>query len=625
METALDTVADMPKTSRSVSHHVILSVEVTDGLLKGLKIELDPGHNCVIGGRGAGKTTLQELVRYVLVGESENDGLVRSNLRSGRVRIWVQTKEGVRYRVEREWNKPIEIFGEDGTPKKDIPLDRLFQVDVYSQNAIEEIATDPIGQLELLDRFVDPQELRRIETDSARLLRALSENESELKGLDQDIADLEDDEREAPALEEKLGGLRGDDGKDAKAIEEAHREKAMREKEKRTLTEIASGLKKARVEFDDAGDGLRTRLENAIDADVLAGRNAKVFRVIAKQIGELGKAVEAATARLVEECGLAEVTLGEQSGSLEEIHRAQDSELRELLERTQVETARAKERAQVEQGLLAMTAVRRQLEEKRRTHRTLLKRRDEMLDKLNALRASRFALRKAVAEDLSGRLGGKIRVRVSQAGNNVRFKSALVGILSRGSFIEQAAQYLSPRILAEKAQSNEVEALARLAKIDEDRARRAIDKIRDSKKIYELQVLDLEDLPVIELLDGKFKPSNELSTGQRCSTILPILLLESERPLLIDQPEDNLDNTFLFDTVVKRLEQVEGRRQLLFATHSPSVVVLGRAERVFVMKSNGSHAWVDKAGTVDERRREIVDILEGGQEAFDLRKARYGR
>src|SRR5688572_32414058 len=50
---------------------------------------------------------------------------------------------------------------------------------------------------------------------------------------------------------------------------------------------------------------------------------------------------------------------------------------------------------------------------------------------------------------------------------------------------------------------------------------------------------------------------SQLSTGQRCTTILPILLTQSERPLLIDQPEDNLDNAFVYDTIVKALQRSE--------------------------------------------------------------------
>jgi ABC-type bacteriocin/lantibiotic exporter with double-glycine peptidase domain len=99
--------------------------------------------------------------------------------------------------------------------------------------------------------------------------------------------------------------------------------------------------------------------------------------------------------------------------------------------------------------------------------------------------------------------------------------------------------------------------------------------------------------------------------------------MESANPLLIDQPEDNLDNRFISETVVKNLRSVKGRRQLIFSTHNPNVPVLGDAEWVFVMESNGTKSKVVRAGTVDDCKSEIVTLLEGGEDAFKQRKARY--
>lgn len=82
-----------------------------------------------------------------------------------------------------------------------------------------------------------------------------------------------------------------------------------------------------------------------------------------------------------------------------------------------------------------------------------------------------------------------------------------------------------------------------------------------------------------------------LSTGQKCNTILPILLLDSDNPLSIDQPEDNVDNSFVFDSVVKNVRQVKRRRQLIFVTHNPNIPVLGGAEKVVVLDSNGITAF----------------------------------
>src|SRR5205823_7219917 len=132
--------------------------------------------------------------------------------------------------------------------------------------------------------------------------------------------------------------------------------------------------------------------------------------------------------------------------------------------------------------------------------------------------------------------------------------------------------------------------------LDEDRARKVIDLLQGTELLYRIQIVELEDLPAIELLDGKtHKGSAGLSTGQRCTTILPILLLESERPLLVDQPEDNLDNAYVFETVVQSITGASQNRQLIFVTHNPNIPVLGDAARVFALRSTGRVATVANA------------------------------
>ena len=201
----------------------------------------------------------------------------------------------------------------------------------------------------------------------------------------------------------------------------------------------------------------------------------------------------------------------------------------------------------------------------------------------------------------------------------------------KGAGVKQAvvadrlSQVFLPGELARLVANNDYAAFVQRVSFDEDRARKVMDALKASGTHYTIETVDLDDRPCIELLDGEtFKESTQLSTGQRCTTILPILLTQSERPLLIDQPEDNLDNAFVYDTIVKALRTVRGSRQVIFVTHNPNIPVLGEAERVFVFSSDGRHATLKQVGTVDDCKDQIERILEGGREAFLQRKARYG-
>ena len=73
------------------------------------------------------------------------------------------------------------------------------------------------------------------------------------------------------------------------------------------------------------------------------------------------------------------------------------------------------------------------------------------------------------------------------------------------------------------------------------------------ENLYKLESVGIDDTASIQIKDGgKYKDSASLSTGQKRTAILPILLFDSANPLLIDQPEENLENIFVFGTVVQR-------------------------------------------------------------------------
>jgi energy-coupling factor transporter ATP-binding protein EcfA2 len=162
-----------------------------------------------------------------------------------------------------------------------------------------------------------------------------------------------------------------------------------------------------------------------------------------------------------------------------------------------------------------------------------------------------------------------------------------------------------------------------------ERGRKILDALRQNLDPLELEVLPIDDRVIIELNvstgpTANFKDASELSRGQKCTALLPILLARRDGPLLIDQPEDNLDNHFIYETVVDSILRLKPRRQMIFITHNANIPVLGEAELVVVMNSDGQRGFVEKAGTVDECRNEIIDLLEGGEEAFELRRKRYG-
>jgi wobble nucleotide-excising tRNase len=105
------------------------------------------------------------------------------------------------------------------------------------------------------------------------------------------------------------------------------------------------------------------------------------------------------------------------------------------------------------------------------------------------------------------------------------------------------------------------------------------------------------------------------------------MLAQSNIPLIIDQPEDDLDNAFIFSTVVKVLREIKESRQVIVVTHNANIAVLGDAELLFPMKREGDGGAAFDRGSIDrvETKAAVLKILEGGERAFQRRKEIYGQ
>ena len=109
--------------------------------------------------------------------------------------------------------------------------------------------------------------------------------------------------------------------------------------------------------------------------------------------------------------------------------------------------------------------------------------------------------------------------------------------------------------------------------------------------------------------------------------MLPLIALAEDVPLVIDQPEDNLDNRLVGQTLTQILSRLKEHRQIIVATHSPNIVVGGDAEQVIVLEAPAVRtAVVQHWGSIDDEGvvQSVIGIMEGGREAFRLRERRYG-
>src|SRR5690606_7808266 len=148
-------------------------------------------------------------------------------------------------------------------------------------------------------------------------------------------------------------------------------------------------------------------------------------------------------------------------------------------------------------------------------------------------------------------------------------------------------------------------------------------KRRFSENLEELLTFKVENKIVIQY-NGKSLDKHSL--GQRASALILFLLAQKENDvLIIDQPEDDLDNQTIYDEVIKELKQIKGNMQFIFATHNANIPVLGDSEKVVSCSYYDDKKITVHSGTIDnhQTQRFIVDIMEGGDEAFNRRKSIY--
>ena len=127
------------------------------------------------------------------------------------------------------------------------------------------------------------------------------------------------------------------------------------------------------------------------------------------------------------------------------------------------------------------------------------------------------------------------------------------------------------------------------------------------------------------LKDGdSFKPVEQGSPGQKTAALLAFILSYGNEPLVLDQPEDDLDNHLIYDLIVTQLREIKQKRQVLVVTHNANIVVNGDAENVIALDVRSGQSRIVTQGGLQEPsiRDEICRVMEGGKEAFDQRYKR---
>lgn len=634
--------------------------------------------NCIVGPRGSGKSTLIEALRYLFgynrsLGELDYanrlsdriKSLQKHNLTGSLIRAYYRRKDGAMRILEATFDQKQDyttrVFDEDGkgVPVEDVEKCGDYPLRLYGWSEIETLGRDQARQRLLLDRMV-PNLQDALEARTARH-EELSRNREKIE-----------------TNVNELNRYLDKDGRDIFRFEEYKRDfDQLNEESVKECFEAIDLVESKLKIYKQVKENCR-RLINSfagIDANDLA---KGIDALVAKGGAEIEKWWQAEELRN-KQVILGQQFLAEEIGRIKErltqLMKAADEKVAGLTDHLEAEYARLRKVLSGEPDKQRVADLRRnaktrldRISEIRDSYlktwqklRELINERcriaQELLREQNAVTGVRATAVNAVQEKLNKFMGNHLQVTVQMSPGRDRseFKKAL------GNYLRQSGKRINKRLHAVipdrftppefgnlalqrrwdelkgkyqiagetvEISDSDVQLLKEIRDWYEHNDSAAVDILPDAGKrltdLLSLQESDWDDGEAILLNDV---PVDKLSPGQRSSAMLPLIALAEDAPLIIDQPEDNLDNRLVGHVLVDILAELKEQRQIIVCTHNPNIVVSGDAEQVIVLQAESNRKGkLEAAGSIDNDDivDTVIDLMEGGREAFIARRERYG-
>jgi len=603
-------------------------IQIEEGFLDGLDVAFEPGLNVVIGARGTGKTSLIELLKFCLDVRGHTPEATKRSMDHalsvlGGGQITVTLADGDRrITVSRTASDPAPRSNGSYLP----PL-------AFSQTEIETVGLQSSGRLSLLSSFVPSSHQAAAESESVGVVRSLTAQAAsfrrEIEELQRRLAEIPAIDSELEKLapsEQQLSSLSVQTNQKKQALDALSVEISKKSVASSMLERLREGIGRWRSTIESTVGG-RPREEAWPEQD---GPNPMVG--MRERFERAQNYLNLALAELSQsEADVASVAASRNAARIAAEEQAR--QLRKDLEALQAGAGNiARQGQQLRERKAQLTALKAVHDQKVEELALLREQRSIALDRLDELRETRFFARDTAAKQLNKVLSPRVRISVTRSGQFESYAAAIVGAfkgsgLRYGDLAPALAKNVSPRDLLEAVEQDDVASIADAAGLSTDRTVRLMAHLRESD-LGALGTANVEDLVDFQLLDGAdYKDIGELSTGQRCTVVLPIVLQHRERIVIVDQPEDHIDNAFIADTLIVSVLARDPESQILFSSHNANIPVLGDANRVIQLGSDGKRGFVLTAANLDtpEAVAAITTVMEGGLKAFDLRRTFYGR
>lgn len=624
----------------------IVAAEWVGGFLDGLKIHFNKNLNAIIGGKGTGKSTILETLRYVLghepMGEEprrQYEAILKEVFRPGstvRILVEVTAPGPSRYLIERSFPYDPAVFRWDDDLLEATeelpgvsPVDIIGKIEVYGQKEILELSRKEDIQVKLLKRFLDAREQAALDEREKECLRKLSENVQTLIKMERDKETIEEKNRQLLTLREKLRQYESAGIKDQLSEQRSY---VQEENLFQRIDELLGNLETRLETFTEAAN---IPSEFLSDTYLKELPHVDIFKELGKELNDLDQSVKTAILSISGAIKNARLKLLDSKKKWEPDNIAQRKRYQDTLLKLQTESFDPNDYIEVERKIGRLTPLVKEGKRIKTRHGELKVRRIQLLHELQAVRQEGCQALKKVADSINSELSGILRVELKDEGQKEEFAKQLADLKS-GARNDQIQRIINHPEFTPSRFAQEV--IKGLEYIEEsfgitNAAAQALWRACTQEVVYDLETFAIPPSISIQLNIGssrspQYKETKHLSIGQKCTAILLLILLRTRYPLIIDQPEDDLDNSFVYSDVVKRLRREKEYRQFIIATHNANIPILGDAELIQVLYADEGKLILEKCirGSIDnfQIREPVETILEGGHDAFEFRKSKYG-
>lgn len=626
---------------RSEPHAEFIAMAWEGGFLDGTRLHFNGNLNVLVGGRGTGKSTVIESLRYALaidpLGEEANkahQGVLKHVLKSGtKVSLLVRSHHPAKhdYTIERTIPNPPVVKDEIGDVLNLSPRDVVPGVEVFGQHEISELTKSREKLTLLLERFVERDPNAGAQKAKLRL---------ELERSRGRIADVQ---RETKLIEERLGLLPSLEETQKRfqdaGLEERLKEKSLLVREEPILTTIKERLAPIATLRQELAGSLP--IDTAfLSANALDGLpNSAMLIEGATILDRVTTQLQTIAGQIEQTLSVAEADLSALRARWEERKQAAETTYQGLLRELQKSKIDGEEFIRLRQQIEELRPLREKKETLTRDLSVYQGNRRNLLDEWFNLQSAEYRALEKAAKRVSRKLAGRVRAMVTMGGNREPLEKLLreeiggnlAALLDR----LKSRDSLSLLDFAQRCREGKDSLISNYS-LPPAAAERLAQATPDI--FMRLEELELPATTKVELntsSEGEpetWQTIEALSTGQKATAVLLLLLLESEAPLIVDQPEDDLDNRFITEGVVPTMKDEKRKRQFVFSTHNANIPVLGDAELIIGLSTGIQNEGVQ--GRTNERHmgsidiqpvREMVEeILEGGKAAFEMRRQKYG-